>query len=52
MYTSMMKQDADGTVPFFWGMDSDNSLVLSDDEVVVKKACGKSFAPFPKGTIH
>ncbi|XP_022857023.1 stem-specific protein TSJT1-like isoform X2 [Olea europaea var. sylvestris] len=41
--------DADGTVPFFWGMDSDNSLVLSDDEVVVKKACGKSFAPFPKG---
>ncbi|KAL2485895.1 aluminum induced protein with YGL and LRDR motif [Abeliophyllum distichum] len=41
--------DADGSVPFFWGMDSDNNLVFSDDEVVVKKACGKSFAPFPKG---
>jgi len=42
-------QDADGSVPFFWGADSEEHLVLSDDEAIVKKGCGKSFAPFPKG---
>lgn len=30
-------------------MDSEDNLVLSSDELVVKKACGRSFAPFPKG---
>ena len=43
-------QDADGSVPFFWGTDSEGHLVLSDDVETVKKGCGKSFAPFPKGT--
>lgn len=42
-------QDADGSVPFFWGADSEGHLVLSDDVELVKKGCGKSFAPFPKG---
>lgn len=42
-------QDADGSVPFFWGTDSEGHLVLSDDVEIVKKGCGKSFAPFPKG---
>ena len=42
-------QDADGNVPFFWGTDSEGYLVLSDDSEIVKKGCGKSFAPFPKG---
>jgi hypothetical protein len=42
-------QDADGSVPFFWGNDSEGHLVLSDDAEIVKKGCGKSFAPFPKG---
>ncbi|GMY18940.1 stem-specific protein TSJT1 [Fagus crenata] len=41
--------DADGSVPFFWGNDSEGHLVLSDDAEIVKKGCGKSFAPFPKG---
>lgn len=41
--------DADGGVPLFWGMDAEDRLVLSDDAQVVKKACGRSYAPFPKG---
>ncbi|GMY18943.1 Stem-specific protein TSJT1, partial [Fagus crenata] len=41
--------DADGSVPFFWGNDSEGHLVLSGDAEIVKKGCGKSFAPFPKG---
>ncbi|MFQ6631323.1 hypothetical protein Gotur_009694 [Gossypium turneri] len=42
-------QDADGSVPFFWGTDAEGHLVLADDRETVKKGCGKSFAPFPKG---
>nr|GMD75595.1 stem-specific protein TSJT1-like [Ipomoea batatas] len=41
--------DADGSVPFFWGTDSEGHLVLSDEADIVKQGCGKSFAPFPKG---
>ncbi|XP_041005820.1 stem-specific protein TSJT1-like [Juglans microcarpa x Juglans regia] len=41
--------DADGSVPFFWGTDSEGHLVLSDDDEILKKGCGKSFAPFPEG---
>ncbi|OAY76635.1 stem-specific protein TSJT1 [Ananas comosus] len=41
--------DADGSVPLFWGTDSEGRLVLSNDEDVMKKSCGKSFAQFPKG---
>lgn len=44
-------QDADESVPFFWGVDSEGNLVLADEEETVKKGCGKSFAPFPKGII-
>lgn len=44
-------QDVDGGVPFFWGSDSEGNLVVSDDPEIVKKSCGKSFAPFPKGTV-
>jgi hypothetical protein len=47
--TTFFAVDTDGSVPFFWGSDSEGSLVLSDDDEVVKKGCGKSFAPFPKG---
>ncbi|XP_037438550.1 stem-specific protein TSJT1-like [Triticum dicoccoides] len=44
-----MAADADGGVPFYWGVDSEGHLVVSDDDEVVKNACGKSFATFPKG---
>lgn len=44
-------QDPDGSVPFFWGVDSEGHLVVSDDVESVKKGCGKSFASFPKGTL-
>ncbi|URD87458.1 Stem-specific protein TSJT1 [Musa troglodytarum] len=47
--TTFMASDADGSVPFFWGADAQDHLVLSDDADIVKKGCGKSFAPFPKG---
>nr|DAD47947.1 TPA_asm: hypothetical protein HUJ06_017884 [Nelumbo nucifera] len=46
---TFVASDTDGNVPFFWGTDSDGNLVFSDDAEVVKKGCGKSFAPFPKG---
>lgn len=45
---AFLASDADGSVPFFWGTDSEGHLVLSDDVEIVKKGCGKSFAPFPK----
>ncbi|XP_068635323.1 stem-specific protein TSJT1-like [Aristolochia californica] len=41
--------DADGGVPFFWGTNSEDSLLLSDDIEIIKKGCGNSYAPFPKG---
>ncbi|WCJ23867.1 aluminum induced protein with YGL and LRDR motifs [Euphorbia peplus] len=41
--------DVDGSVPFYWGSDSESHLVVSDDDEILKQACGKSFAPFPKG---
>ncbi|TVU44622.1 hypothetical protein EJB05_04068 [Eragrostis curvula] len=45
-----MAADAnEGGVPFYWGVDSEDRLVVSDDTEIVKKACGKSFAPFPRG---
>ncbi|KAJ4956219.1 hypothetical protein NE237_013002 [Protea cynaroides] len=46
--TCFVAADADGSVPFFWGTDSEGHLVLSDDDGIVKKACGNSFAPYPK----
>ncbi|CAH8375607.1 unnamed protein product [Eruca vesicaria subsp. sativa] len=35
-----------------WGTDAEGHLVLSDDVETVKKGCGKSFAPFPKGNAR
>ncbi|KNA21287.1 hypothetical protein SOVF_044600 [Spinacia oleracea] len=46
---SFVAADPDGSVPLFWGADSEGHLVVSDDAETVKKGCGKSFAPFPKG---
>ncbi|KAL3505991.1 hypothetical protein ACH5RR_031373 [Cinchona calisaya] len=47
--TTFLAADADGSVPFFWGTDSEGHLVLSTDPDIVKQGCGKSFGPFPKG---
>ncbi|GAB4843318.1 hypothetical protein Ancab_013284 [Ancistrocladus abbreviatus] len=44
--------DADGSVPFYWGTDSEGHFVVSDDAEIVKKGCEKSFAPFPKGCFY
>ncbi|KAJ1293221.1 hypothetical protein BS78_01G051500 [Paspalum vaginatum] len=44
-----MAADSDGNVPFYWGVDTNGQLVVSDDPEIVKAACGKSSAPFPKG---
>lgn len=41
--------DTDGDVPLYWGTDAEDNVALSGDIEVVKKACGKSFGPFPKG---
>ena len=45
-------QDADGSIPFFWGVDSEDHLVFSDDAGLLKTGCGNSFAPFPKGNYN
>ncbi|KAL5727042.1 hypothetical protein ACHQM5_000278 [Ranunculus cassubicifolius] len=54
LYDSSLKStfvvaDVDMSVPFFWGADSEDNVILSDDIEVLKKGYGKSFAPFPKG---
>ncbi|XP_057517567.1 stem-specific protein TSJT1-like [Amaranthus tricolor] len=41
--------DADGSVPLFWGTDSEDHLVLSDNAEIMQQTCGRSFAPFPQG---
>uniref|UniRef100_A0A2P2K034 Stem-specific protein TSJT1 n=1 Tax=Rhizophora mucronata TaxID=61149 RepID=A0A2P2K034_RHIMU len=46
---TFIASDADGSVPFFWGTDSEGYLILSDNSQIVQQGCGKSFAPFPKG---
>ncbi|KAK8572965.1 hypothetical protein V6N13_048537 [Hibiscus sabdariffa] len=46
---TFIASDSDGSVDFFWGTDAEGHLVLADDTEIVKKGCGKSFAPFPKG---
>jgi len=45
-------QDADGSIPFFWGVDSEDHLVFSDYAGLLKTGCGNSFAPFPKGNYN
>ncbi|XP_042518207.1 stem-specific protein TSJT1-like [Macadamia integrifolia] len=47
--TSFIAADAQGSVPFFWGIDSEGHIVFSEDKEIVEKACEKSSAPFPKG---
>eukprot|EP01018_Ginkgo_biloba_P025652 Gb_16125 [translate_table: standard] len=41
--------DSYGKVPFYWGITADGCLAFSDDAELLKGACGKSLASFPKG---
>ncbi|KAJ6812329.1 stem-specific protein TSJT1-like [Iris pallida] len=42
---------SDGGVPLFWGLAADGSVVISDELLVIKGSCGKSYAPFPAGCM-
>ena len=44
-------QSADGGVPLFWGIAADGSVVICEDREIVKRGCGKSYAPFPVGCM-
>lgn len=50
--STFVAADADGSIPFFWGVDSEDHLVFSDDAGLLKTGCGNSFAPFPKGCFY
>ncbi|GJN26012.1 hypothetical protein PR202_gb13906 [Eleusine coracana subsp. coracana] len=43
--------DDGGGAPLFWGVAADGSVVICDDRDVVKRGCGKSYAPFPVGCM-
>ncbi|XP_051130008.1 stem-specific protein TSJT1-like [Andrographis paniculata] len=49
MKVAFIASDVDGSAPLFWGTDAEGHLVVSNDGDAVKKGCGKSFSPFPKG---
>lgn len=42
---------ADGGVPLYWGIAADGSVVICEDREIVKRGCGKSYAPFPVGCM-
>jgi hypothetical protein len=50
--STFVAADADSSIPFFWGVDSEDHLVFSDDTELLKAGCGNSFAPFPKGCFY
>jgi hypothetical protein len=41
-------QDANGSIPFLWGVDSENHLVFSDDVGILKTGCKNLYVSFPK----
>ncbi|KAJ1273501.1 hypothetical protein BS78_06G285600 [Paspalum vaginatum] len=41
----------DKGVPLYWGIAADGSVAISDDRDIVKRGCGKSYAPFPVGCM-
>lgn len=47
--STFISVDDDGSVPLFWGTDSEDHLVVSGNVEIMQNACGRSFAPFPKG---
>ncbi|KAG9441009.1 hypothetical protein H6P81_016863 [Aristolochia fimbriata] len=49
--TVFVALSSDGGIVLYWGMAADGSVVISDDLDVIKKGCGKSYAPFPPGCM-
>lgn len=47
--SAFIAANSEGGIPFYWGADPEGNMVLSDDVEIVRKSCGRSFAPFPKG---
>ncbi|KAI3740755.1 hypothetical protein L2E82_31228 [Cichorium intybus] len=50
--TVFVSLGADGGVKLYWGIATDGSVVISDNLVVIKSSCSKSFAPFPTGCMY
>ncbi|XP_078446596.1 aluminum induced protein with YGL and LRDR motifs [Wolffia australiana] len=44
--------DPHGEVPFFWGTTADGFLAFADDLDLLRGACGKSIAAFPRGCFY
>ncbi|XP_068646254.1 stem-specific protein TSJT1-like [Aristolochia californica] len=49
--TVFVALSSDGGIALYWGMAADGSVVITDELDVIKKGCGKSFAPFPPGCM-
>ncbi|KAI3740756.1 hypothetical protein L2E82_31229 [Cichorium intybus] len=50
--TVFVSLGADGGVKLYWGIRPDGSVVISDNLMVIKSSCSKSFAPFPTGCMY
>ncbi|CAD6259039.1 unnamed protein product [Miscanthus lutarioriparius] len=51
VFAALGGNDGGDSVPLYWGVAADGSAVISDDRDVVKRGCGKSYAPFPAGCM-
>ncbi|WVZ87712.1 hypothetical protein U9M48_034308 [Paspalum notatum var. saurae] len=53
VFAALSSEDAGaGTVPpLYWGIAADGSVAISDDRDIIKRGCGKSYAPFPVGCM-
>ncbi|XP_055831097.1 stem-specific protein TSJT1-like [Solanum dulcamara] len=47
--TLFVATDEVGKIPLYWGITADGNVAFADDANLLKGACGKSLASFPKG---